>query len=130
MKFAKIVFLCAGIWGVVVLTPLYFLFDFIGRQNPPAITHPDFYYGFIGVALAFQVVFFIIASDPARYRPLIIAAVLEKASYFTALLVLHLQGRLPPTQFPFGFVDMLFGLLFLIAFLKTRTGKARGATGD
>jgi hypothetical protein len=130
MRLAKIVFWCAGIWGVLVLTPLYFLFDFVGRQNPPAITHPDFYYGFIGVALAFQVVFLIIASDPARYRPLMIAAVLEKVSYFTALLVLHLQGRLPGTQFPFGFVDLLFGLLFLIAFVKTRTGKARGAAGD
>jgi hypothetical protein len=27
MKFAKIVFWIAGIWGVLVLTPLYFMFD-------------------------------------------------------------------------------------------------------
>ena len=49
MKFAKIVFWIAGIWGVLVLTPLYFIFDLIGRKDPPPITHPAFYYGFVGV---------------------------------------------------------------------------------
>jgi hypothetical protein len=52
MRFAKIVFACAAVWGFLALTPLYFLFAMIGRQDPPAITHPDFYYGFVGVALA------------------------------------------------------------------------------
>ena len=47
MKFAKIVFWIAGIWGFLILTPLYFMFDVIGRQDPPAITHPGFYYGFV-----------------------------------------------------------------------------------
>jgi hypothetical protein len=32
MKFARRVFLGAGAWGIVVLTPLYFLFDAIGRH--------------------------------------------------------------------------------------------------
>ena len=35
MKFAKIVFRVAGIWGLSVLTPLYFMFDLIGRNDPP-----------------------------------------------------------------------------------------------
>jgi hypothetical protein len=129
MKFAKVVFWCAGIWGVLVLTPLYFLFDLIGRQNPPAITHPDFYYGFVGVALAFQVAFLIIASDPARYRLLMIPAVLEKVSYFAALFVLHVQDRIERTQFHFALVDLLFAILFVVAFLKTRNAKATGAAG-
>jgi hypothetical protein len=46
MKFAKIVFWIAGGWGVLVLAPLYFMFDTIGRQDPPVITHPQFFYGF------------------------------------------------------------------------------------
>ena len=33
MTFAKRVFLGAGIWGVVVLTPLYFLFDAIVKYS-------------------------------------------------------------------------------------------------
>jgi hypothetical protein len=35
MKFAKIIFWIAGIWGVLVLAPLYFMFNLIGRQDPP-----------------------------------------------------------------------------------------------
>ena len=46
MKFAKIVFWIAGAWGVLALTPLYFMFDTIGRQATPALTHTQFYFGF------------------------------------------------------------------------------------
>ena len=38
MKFAKIVFRIAGIWGFLVITPLYFIFDVIGKKDPPPIT--------------------------------------------------------------------------------------------
>lgn len=116
MRFAKILFWIAGIWGVLILAPLYFMFDLIGRQDPPPITHPAFYYGFVGAALAFQLVFFVIASDPARFRPMMIPAVLEKFSYGTALLVLFLQHRLHPADFAFGGIDLFFGLLFLLVF--------------
>jgi hypothetical protein len=78
MSFAKIIFRIAGVWGLLILTPLYFFFDRIGREYPPPITHPDFYYGFIGVALVWQIAFLTIGSNPIRYRPLTIAAMLEK----------------------------------------------------
>jgi hypothetical protein len=68
MKFAKIMFWIAGIWGVLVLAPLSFMFDLIGRNDPPPITHPGFFYGFAGAGLTWQIVFFFIAKDPARYR--------------------------------------------------------------
>lgn len=120
MKFARIVFWCAGIWGVLVLTPLYFLFDRIGRDSPPAITHPDFFYGFVGVALAWQIAFFVIATDPARYRLIMLPAILEKLTYVAALVVLHLQGRVNRAQMPFAAVDLVLSILFAIAFFKTR----------
>src|SRR5271170_901988 len=120
MKFAKIVFWIAGIWGVLVLTPLYFMFDLIGRQDPPPITHPAFYYGFVGVALAWQVAFFIIATNPVRFRPLMIAGMVEKFSYGAALTVLYLHSRLHPSDLTFGVVDLLFAVLFGVAFFKTR----------
>ena len=87
MKFAKIVFWIAGIWGVLMLTPLYFIFDMIGRNDPPPITHPAFYYGFVSVGLAFQVVFIVIARDPVRLRPMMIPSMLEKFGYGATLLV-------------------------------------------
>lgn len=93
MQFARRVFLIAGILGLIVLLPQYFLEARIGRDMPPEITHPEFYYGFVGVALAWQVLFLIVATDPQRYRPMMIPAVLEKASFGIAVVVLVSLGR-------------------------------------
>jgi hypothetical protein len=119
MKFAKMVFWIAGIWGVLVLTPLYFMFGMIGRQDPPPITHPAFFYGFVGVGLAWQFAFFVIARDPVRFRPMMIPSVFEKFAYGGAVVMLYLQGRMKAGDLVFGCADLLFGLLFLIAFSKT-----------
>ena len=118
MKFAKAVFWIAGIWGVLVLTPLYFMFDLIGQKDPPPITHPAFYYGFVGVGLAWQVAFFIIATDPVRFRPLMIACMIEKFGGAAALGILYLQGRLHPSDLTFAMADLVFGVLFVFAFLR------------
>jgi hypothetical protein len=123
MKFARITFLIAGIWGVLILTPLYFMFDLISRQDPPAITHPAFYYGFVGAGLAWQIAFFFIARDPVRLRPMMIPSVLEKFAYGVALIVLYAQHRLHPQDLTFGCIDMLFGILFIVAFVKA--GRSR-----
>lgn len=120
MRFAKIVFLVAGIYGVLTVTPLYFLFDTIGRQDPPAITHPGFFYGFVGVGLAWQIAFFVIAGAPVRLRPMMLPSVLEKASFGIASIVLFLQHRMHGSDLGLGCVDLLFALLFLIAFFRTK----------
>jgi hypothetical protein len=119
MKLARIVFWIAGIWGVLVLTPLYFMFDVIGRNDPPPITHPGFYYGFAGAALAWQITFFFIANDPVRHRPLMIPSVLEKLSYGAAVVVLVLQRRMHSSDLVFAGTDLLLGILFVIAYVKT-----------
>jgi hypothetical protein len=121
VKFAKIVFVIAGIWGVLLLVPLYFIFDLIGQQDPPPITHPVFYYGFVGVALAWQVAFFIIARDPVRFRPIMIPSILEKLAYGGAVVVLYAQGRMSHAQdLVFGLVDLLFAVLFAIALVRVK----------
>lgn len=119
MRFAKIVFWIAAIWGLLILTPLYFLFDSIGRNNPPPITHPDFFYGFVGVALAWQLAFVVIARDPVRFRPLMIPSIFEKLSYAIAVFALVSQGRVHRPALAFGGVDLLFGILFLVSYFKT-----------
>ncbi|HUJ32071.1 MAG TPA: hypothetical protein VLY23_12375 [Candidatus Acidoferrum sp.] len=119
MKFARMVFSIAGIWGVAILTPLFFMYDRVGRQYPPALTHPEFYYGFVGVALVWQIAFFVIATDPTRFRPIMIPAVLEKFSYVVAIAILYSQGRLSLPQFVIGNGDLVLGILFVAAFVKT-----------
>ena len=119
MKFAKIVFWSAGVWGVLILPPLYFMFDLIGRQDPPPITHPGFYYGFVSVGLAFQVAFIVIALDPVRLRPMMIPAILEKVGGGLSFVILYMQHRLTPGDLALGCIDLLFGILFVAAFIKT-----------
>lgn len=119
MRFAKLTFWIAAIWGLLILTPLYFLFDSIGRNNPPPITHPDFFYGFVGVALAWQVAFIFIATDPVRFRPLMIPSVFEKFSYAIAVFVLVSQKRVHKPALVFGGVDLLLGILFVISYFRT-----------
>jgi hypothetical protein len=119
MRFAKIVFWIAGGWGVLMFTPLYFIFNLIGRQEPPPITHPGFYYGFAGFALAWQFAFFVIATDPVRFRPMMMPSVLGKLGWGLSVVVLYLQSRISAGDMALGAIDLLFGLLFVLAFLKT-----------
>ena len=105
MKFAKIVFRVAAIWGVLIITPLYFMFALIGRNDPPPITHPGFFYGFVGTALAWQIAFFFIASDPVRYRPLMIPSMFEKFSFGAAVVILVLQARMHSSDLVFAGTD-------------------------
>jgi hypothetical protein len=48
-----------------------------------------------------------------------IPSVFEKFSYGAALVILYLQHRLHPTDLIFAGTDLLFGILFLVAFFKT-----------
>ena len=119
MKFAKVVFWVAGIWGFLIITPLYFLFDLIGKQDPPAITHPGFYYGFVGCALAWQLAFVVIARDPVRLRPMMLPSVVEKFAYAIAIVLLVMQGRTNHRDLVFAATDLTLGALFVAAYMKT-----------
>ena len=121
MKFARIVYYIAGIYGIIALFPLYFLEAKTGRDYPPAITHPEFYYGFVGIALVFQFVFLIIACNPAKYRALMPITVLEKLVFVVPTMILYFQNRLALPLFATGLIELVFGLLFVAAFLKTKT---------
>jgi len=123
MRFAKIVFLFAGIYGLLILAPIYFLETAIGQRTPPPITHPEYFYGFLGTGLAWQVLFLVLSTDPLRYRAMILPSVLEKVSYGTGLVVLYAQGRLPFSVLSIGSVDWIFAFLFLAAYFKTKPAR-------
>lgn len=123
MKFARLVFLVAGVWGFAILVPQYFLEAKTNTDYPPAITHPEFFYGFIGVALAFQIVFLIISRDPARFRPMMLAGVAEKFLFGVACWALFVLGRVHPIVAGFGTLDLILGVLFIAAYAKTGSGE-------
>ncbi len=116
------VFRIAGIYGLAVLLPQYLLEDRVGRDNPPAFTHPEYFYGFLGVAVSWQVAFLLIAQDPARYRPLMIPAILEKLTFGVAVAVLFALQRVSGALLAFGIIDLVWGLLFVVAYRQAHPG--------
>ncbi len=117
--FASRIFWIAALYGFVGIIPQFFLEDRTGRDFPPAITHPEFFYGFLGVALAWQVAFVLIARDPIRYRPMMIPSAMEKIAFGIAGVMLYATGRAGWMPLAAGAVDLVFSSLFLIAYGKT-----------
>jgi hypothetical protein len=118
-RFARLVFLGAAIYGIAVLAPQYLLEQKINTDFPPAITHPEYFYGFVGLALVWQFAFVVIARDVVRFRPLMPIAVLEKLSFGGAAVVLFALGRLHAQVLAMGVLDLLLGALFVVAYLRT-----------
>jgi hypothetical protein len=105
----------AALYGALALLPMYFM--------PPAgLTHAVYFYGFIGVALAWQLAFWIVASDPARFRLIILPGIVEKLGFGVAALVLFAQGRLDdPLLVLGGALDIAFAAAFAWAFARLGT---------
>ena len=120
MRFAKLIFIVAGIWGIAVLTPLYWLVDVTGRPYAAPADYPHFYYGFLTVAMAWQIAFLLIGTNPARYRLLMLPAMLEKLGYVGTLIVMYVNGRIPVADTGPVVPDLLLGVLFIVAFAGTR----------
>jgi hypothetical protein len=120
MRFAKLAFISAGIWGIVVLTPLYWLFDVTGRPYSPPMDHPQFFYGFLSVAMAWQIAFLVIGSDPARFRPLMIPSIIEKLGHVGGVALLYSRARISTIDAQAAIPDFLLALLFIVAFVKAR----------
>ena len=120
-RFARRVFLVAGVYGLLVVLPQYSLEARIARDFPPPITHPEYFYGFIGVALAWQVAFLLISRDVRRYRVMMLPAILEKITFGVAAVLLYANGRVAGSLVAGGIVDLVFAVLFAYAFRATRS---------
>jgi hypothetical protein len=120
MRFARSVLFVAGVWGVAVLTPLYWLVDLTGRPYAAPTDYPHFFYGFLSVAMAWQLAFLVIGSDPARFRPLMIPAILEKIGYIATTTVLYAKSRISAIDAQTAVPDLALCVLFAVAFVKTR----------
>jgi hypothetical protein len=119
MRFIRGVFRVAGIFGLLVITPLYFMEARIGLDDPPEITHPEYYYGFVATCLAWQLMYLLISTDPVRYRTPMLLGAFGKLSFFISTLVLYLQGRVAPSTTALASIDLVFVVLFAIAWNRT-----------
>lgn len=117
--FAKRVFQVAGIWGLFILGLLYAAYLAGVEQMTVATSHPHFVHGFFLLGIAWQVAFLIIATDPIRYRMLMLAAMLEKFPFTLAVLALYSNGDIPASVMGAGVIDGILGILFAVSYVIT-----------
>ncbi|MEO6444050.1 MAG: hypothetical protein ABIZ91_18930 [Gemmatimonadaceae bacterium] len=113
------VFRVAAFYGILVLLPQYFLELGLGPALPEPMQRPEQFYGFVGVALVWQLAFLLIAADPIRYRRLMLVGVLEKLAFAVPVALLFVAGRVDAAVLVFGMIDLMLGLAFIAAFRAT-----------
>ena len=111
--FSRRMFCWAAIYGVIVLLPMYF--------TPLPQRGGEILLGFIGLALVFQGVFWVIGGNPAKYVALMPLAVAEKVVFAVPALALYVQHRVDPPLAVFASIDLLLGLGFFVAWQRTHS---------
>lgn len=119
IRAAQRIFSIAAIYGVIVLLPMYFAEPMMAKAGRP-VTHPELLYGFVGAALAFQLVYWTIGRDPLRFRPLMPIAVIAKWSFGIPVAILFAAGRVDLVTFALSSIDLAIAILFLVAWRITR----------
>jgi hypothetical protein len=120
MTFSRWTFLLAGLYGLLALLPgLLAEAPFMGAARL-SLSQPEFYYGFFGSAILWQLVFLLISRDPVRWRALMPVCILEKLAFFLPSMALLGAGRVG-----FGgaliaaIIDGVLAVLFFLAWRAT-----------
>lgn len=120
IRFAQRLFLGAGIYGVAVTVPMFFVENFIGEYDPPSITHAEFYYGFVCAAFSWQLVYLMMVREPVRWRPLLVPAIVAKAGFAISTFALCALGRLTAQNLVLPAIDLILAALFAWAYVALR----------
>lgn len=109
-KFASRVYFWAAVYGIPVLALAYLQ----PVPDPWRLTH----FGFVGVTLVFQGVFLVIARDPRRFEPLMPVTVFEKLCFGIPAVAFWARGQAGSMTAVFGAIDLLLGVLFVVAWRR------------
>ena len=110
MRFARWSFWLAGIYGLVVLLPLY--------GQAPLNAASLWMFGFAGAAAATQLAYLLIGSDPLRYRMVIPVGIVSKLSFFIPVALLYRHGEVPGMLMGFALGDLALVGLFTVNFIR------------
>lgn len=115
MKFAKWVFIIGGVFGLLAIIPLYFN----EKQIAPGLKYPEFYYGFIGINILWQVLYIYISQNLLRFRPIILFAFFVKILGVVSISYLVLIERTATWWYGIISTDLILAILFLAAYRIT-----------
>jgi hypothetical protein len=108
-----------GLFGLAMITLLFFLEGEMARLAGRPLSNPENYYGFLSVAFAWQLVYLVIGRDPPRYRPIMLLGALGKVMFVTGCWILAATQRAPASVALVASPDLLLAALFLRAWAKT-----------
>ncbi len=117
-RFARRFCYFAGWYGIFLLVPLLFMETKFGSKYPPPVSHPEFYYGFIAIALSWHVAFLILSRNPLAHRTFLIPAGLEKLTFAFSCIALFIFGKAPSYVMLFGGIDLVFASGFFYAYWR------------
>ena len=120
VKHAAWLFQGAAVYGLLMLLPLYFL-EATAAAPAAQLDHPEYYYGFVGAAAAWQLVYWVIGGDPIRYRAFMPLGVVAKLGFWIPTTLLWLNGRTPTATFILTNGDLILGIAFFIAWRTLKT---------
>jgi hypothetical protein len=120
MAFARLAYLLAGLWGVVVIALGYASYVTGADQSLAAIARPEMIHGFFLTAMPWQLLFLVISRDPLRYNAVMPVTVLEKLPFAAITLAMFAKGQVSPTMGFFAAMDGLLGVCFCVAYWLTR----------
>ncbi|WP_210161072.1 hypothetical protein [Microvirga lotononidis] len=94
------------------------------------IAHPEYFYGFVGTALSAQILFLIVSTDPVRFRPAMVACVIEKLAFGIPVWILWSMARVGLDVVSLGTIDLIWAALFTIVYVRlgVQVRMIRGAT--
>lgn len=127
-RWIKPLFVLAGVYdGVLGIAFLCFsgvVFQKFGVTPP---NHPAYVQFPALLLILFAIMFFQIATDPVRYRGLMLYGVGLKAAYSGVAFWYQLTGGVPSMWIPWAWCDLIFLLLFLLAW--SNVGRQQGVAG-
>ena len=109
----------AAVYGLILLLPLYVL-EGVAAAPDARLAHPEYYYGFVGAAAAWQLVYWVIGGDPLRYRAFIPLGVIAKLGFWIPTTWLWLAGRTPTSTFALTNGDLVLAIAFFVAWRSLR----------
>jgi len=125
MTFARLAYLLAGLWGVIVIALGYASYITGTDQSLAAIARPEMVHGFFLMAMPWQLLFLVISRDPLRYNTIMPITVLEKLPFAAVTLTLFTKGQVTPMMGFFAAMDGLWGVSFCVAYWLTRRAASR-----
>ena len=119
MKLAKYTYLVAGVFGLILVVPAaYAAMVDSSEAMPDPIGAGLFLYGYISQFVAWQLLYFILAADPIRLRPMMVPAFLAELTAPLNSAWLYFYGV--PPWFVLTIVFLAFATLFLVSYHRTR----------